>query len=55
MLKSKSKVTYDFTKIDKDFGRDDMKTESVLSTIRKIVRMKDINQKNIEKENEMER
>lgn len=55
MLKSKSNVTYDFTKIDKDFGRDDMKTESVLSTIRKIVRMKDINQKNIEKENEMER
>ncbi|MDY2954113.1 MAG: type III toxin-antitoxin system ToxN/AbiQ family toxin [Enterococcus cecorum] len=55
MLKSQSNVTYDFTKIDKDFGRDDMKTESVLSTIRKIVRMKDINQKNIEKENEMER
>ena len=54
MLKTKGNVAYDFSKVDKDFGRDDRQTENTLKTIKQIVKAKDSNRRSIEQENEME-
>lgn len=54
MLKNKRNVTYDFTKIDKDFGVDSGQTKNTLKNIKQIVKAKDSNRRSIEQENEME-
>lgn len=54
ILKNKRNVTYDFTKIDKDFGVDSGQTKNTLKNIKQIVKAKDSNRRSIEQENEME-